>query len=128
MRSCAEHVGERARADYIESREEGILFSKYYYFLFCDLLYFNPHLAVIGLRVGLKKGNSLLESASYTQWWALADQKMIPPKTALKEQFEWQKGFGKIRRKTPVMLVGRGVFADLRGGRRYLGDLREKSQ
>ena len=128
MRTCAEILGDRARVDYTDSRENGVRFTRYVYSLFCDLLYLDPHIAIIGLKSELKRGTSLLDCASDTQWWELESEKMIPAKIALKEYFEWQRSFGKIRRKTHVTLEGMGVFADIRGKSRHLGDLTEKGQ
>ena len=125
---CAKNVGEQARADYTESRANGTFPARYYYSLFCDLIFMNGEIAVVRIRVELKRGNTLLDSASDTQWWELESEKMIPAKIALKEHFEWQKDFGKIRRKTHVDLEEKGVFALLRGKRRCLGNLIEKSQ
>ena len=125
-RGCKERFEAEIKRELEEARENRTAYAKASYFLECKVAFECEKFAVIVMKARLLRGREAVFEYNDTQWWELEGERMIPPRLALREYAEWQKGFRKLRQRSSVFVKDRKVFLLFGKKERFLGELVEK--
>ena len=129
MNYCGERIADIARQSYESEKAAGIFWNRYSYVFSARVLYEGDALAVISTEAELRRGGRMIEPFRFydIQWWEIKTGLLIPPKTALKEYAQWQKGFEKIKKKSVIFWDNGRILLDERGKKEHVGDFLPKN-
>lgn len=99
-------------------------FEKYSYSLICSVCFESDEVVAVKMKASLVQGGRKIGGMEYLRvvWWDKPRQLAVAPKKALERICKKQKGFGKIKKASTVLVESGEVFIQKNGEKIRIGE------